>query len=979
MKTILSACVLAVACGVAAAADLAFDWPRDKALVDQWRHKDNAKLEPQADDGARTGVQRWRSGFKPFEFTWATLHFKKPLDMGDAGSIRYWVKGDGSGHRLQFQLGAPGLQGRGSLYYVNTAEAVTLNFTGWRECKASLARFITPTGGDPMRDFGQIGFAQFMIQRPPHNTAALDIQLGDFRIVRDKAKQRTLAALREKWRLVEVERVRWEELEVQQNRVALDEVAKMLPNLRKQVEALPSEPVEMARKRAVLLWLVEDAEASVAAGMGTAAKAVLNDVHVALEKPVGVPASAGKAAPPKGGTPTLGLLPPVVEPKGNPYLEPVLNEAKRCRDVKQRFPKGEAGYKAVENFWQFGGFGMRTYVMTWAACHPASPLRGDPALIAQAMRWMQGVFQNHRGGDLNFGRTGGKGNPGQDPNINRFCYVPTFEAYLLLRETYPNLIPPSKLKEWEASARAVTEFQLKTYGEKVDRHGAGWYPNMDVHYLLLVELASRILGEPRWHVEAERFLKLIANSLYPDGAFTYLGRQNECFVYHEINVTHLARYWQLTGSRVARDLVLASGPYYPNNVEPGGVPEYYTDCFWKHYWGGASPTGPDIVASMLHEYRPKEVELAAQNRRVANVELKWVKPAHYYGIYAATLWRDFPEAPQRNDYILYDRDVQGPRGRFGHWSFAGTTRDHGKGAQGKDTFVGAMLTSKEEKQFPLDAALQVVTSQFRLQPDGLRYRACRYLSANEENAVTVAKDFAALTTRYRIQNVSWGGKSTLTNWEGQQEWLQTPHRIIGTLAIRPLTDEKAYSVHGRVRLGQKLAVEKKDDGTFRYGGLRVRLHEHNYADIITEPSENYWLQSPEQFRSTEIVLRDAHSVKSGEKEQQTYTAGAEQFFTVEVSPANSQLAAQVKRHELPGGLRALEVVADGEWLMVIHNPHKAVAAATIAASGVAKVLCFQARGEVSKPTAAKVRDGKIRCSVPAKSHIVLSADAKAKR
>ena len=965
MKTLLSILLLVLVCAVAAAADLAFDWPRDQALAGPWRHKENATLEPQADDGARTGIQRWRSGFAPFEFTWVDLPFKKPLDMAAADSLRFWVKGDGSGNRLQFQLGAPGLPGRGTFYYINTAEAVTLNFIGWRECKASLTNFITPAGGEPLRDLGQIIFAQFMITRPAPGAAALDIQLGDFRIERDQAKQQKIAAFREKMRLAEAERVRREEQEARQNRTALAEATKTLPVLRQQVETLPAEPAEAARKRAVLLWLVEDAETSVAAGAGTTAKAALDDVRAMFNKPLGAAKTASAA-----------LMPAILEAKGNPYLEPVLAEAKRCRDGKQRFPKGEAGYKAVDNFWQFREFGTRTYVMTWAACHPDSPLRGDPVLIAQAMRWMQGVFQNHRDGDLNVGRTGGKGNPGQDQNINRFCFVPTFEAYLLLRETYPDLIPPSKRTEWEASARAVTEFQLKTYGEKVDRHGAGWYPNMDVHYLLLMELAAHILGEPRWHAEAERFLKLIANSLYPDGAFTYLGRQNECFVYHEINVTHLARYWQLTGSRVARDLVLASGPYYPNNVEPGGVPEYYTDCFWKHYWSSASPIGPDIVASMLHTFQPRAVELAAQNRRVANVELKWAKPNHYYGLYAATLWRDFPEAPQRDGYLIYDRDVQGPRGRFGHWSFAGTTRDAGPGAQGRDTFVGAMLTSKEEKKFPLDAALQVVTSQYRLQPGGPRHSACRYLSANEENAVTVARDFAALTTRYRIQNVSWGGKSTLANWEGQQEWLQTPQRIIGTLSLRPLADEQAYSIHGRVRLGQKLAIEKQADGSFRYGGLRVQLHEQNYADVITEPSENYWQQSPEQFHSTEIVLRDAQSVKSGEKEQKTYAAGTEQFFTVEVSPAGNQPAVQVKRRELPGGLRALEVVADGRWFMVIHNPQNAAATATVAAPGVEKVFCYQAREEASNPTVLKPLDGRISCRVSPRSHIVLNAKMK---
>lgn len=200
----------------------------------------------------------------------------------------------------------------------------------------------------------------------------------------------------------------------------------------------------------------------------------------------------------------------------------------------------------------------------------------------------------------------------------------------------------------------------------------------------------------------------------------------------------------------------------------------------------------------------------------------------------------------------------------------------------------------------------------------------------------------------------------------------TPNRLIGTLSIRPLADEKAYSIHGRVRLGQKLTIEKKDDGTFRYGGLRVRLHEHNYTDVITEPSENYWIQSPEQFRSTEIVLRDAHSVKSGEKEQKTYAAGTEQFFTVEVSPADIQPAAQVKRRELPGGLRALEVKADGEWLMLIHNPGATAVTASVDASGFDEVRCFPAQGAASKPKMVKVRDGQIRCRVPARSHVVLT-------
>jgi hypothetical protein len=797
-----------------------------------------------------------------------------------------------------------------------------------------------------------------------HGTEENYFRTGGFGIVKDSAQGHLLVALREHKRPAEAVRREQKKPQETRTRMAPDAAAKTPYGLRRKVKALPVRPIEVARKRAALLWALDDAEASSAAGMDAASRSLLDDVRAALDKP---PAAAQD--------PGTEVLPPVTEPKENPYLQSVLKKVRPLRDRKQRFPKGAAGYTSIKNAWRFTQWGPQTYMMAWAACHPASLLRGDPALIAQVLVFLQGVFQNHRDGDLNAGRTGVKGSLGPDENINRFCFVPAFEAYLLLRETWPDLIPPSKRLEWEASIRAVTEFQLKTYGEKVFRHGPGWYPNMDVHYLLLMELASRILGNHTWHQEAERFLTLTANSLYPDGAFTYLGRQNECFVYHEVIVANLARYWQLTGSSAARDLVLDSAPYYPGNVEPGGVPEYYTDPFWKHYWAGASPIGPDIVSSMLHACRPAEAHLAAQNRRVANVERKWPMSNSYYAIYAATLWRSLPDAPQRDGYVMYDRNVQGPRGRYGRWSFAGTTRDYGTGAQGKDTFVGAMLTAKEKKQFPLDAALQSVTSMFRLQHGGQEHKDWRYLSADEQSAVTVTKNLAALTTGYRIQNLAWGGRSTLTNWEGRQEWLMTPNRIVGTLSIGPLGDEKAYAIQGRIRLGMKRAIKKKDNATFQYGGLLVRLHEHNYADIVTKPPVHDRRQAAGQPHSAEIILRDEQSVRSGEKNQATYAAGTEQFFTVEVFPLDMRPALRVKRHDLPGGLRALEMIADGEWLLLIHNPGNAPVPASVEAPDRVNSFLYDAQGRPSMPMIEKPREGRISCSVPPRSHILLAAPA----
>ena len=168
--------------------------------------------------------------------------------------------------------------------------------------------------------------------------------------------------------------------------------------------------------------------------------------------------------------------------------------------------------------------------------------------------------------------------------------------------------------------------------------------------------------------------------------------------------------------------------YYPYAVEPGGVPEYYTDSFWKHTWSSVSAIGPEIVAGVTGD---------GQNKQVANVALQHKQPDTYYAIYAGSAFRDLPARLQPGPFIRYDRNIEGPRGRFGRFSWAGTTRDYGEGCQGKDTFAGCTLTSEEDVHYPLDAALQVATNQYRLQLDGQRWRSCRFLSQAEQNAVTI--------------------------------------------------------------------------------------------------------------------------------------------------------------------------------------------------------------------------------------------------
>lgn len=735
------------------------------------------------------------------------------------------------------------------------------------------------------------------------------------------------------------------------------EAAATIGDIAKSVEQLSIATTADKLRKAVLEWALEDARASLDAGLGTSAKEVLADVQASLSKDLG-----------QRHDPPAELLPAIRHFDNNPYAQALLGRVRAVLRSKILYAKGDEGYSQVDNAWSFSGMGNNCYVGTWGLCYPDSPHAADPELLVQVLRLMQSIFQNHRDGDFNPGR---QAVYGRDPNINRFCFVPTFEAYLLLNATYPDLVLPAKRKEWLDSARVATEFQIETYGVRADAEPPHcYYANMDVHYMLMLELASRMFDSKRYHAQAERFLRLTADVLYPDGAFSYHGFQNECFVYHKINVAHLARYWQLAGSELARDTVIKSRPYYPHNVEPGGVPEYYTDCFWKHYWSGLSPIGPEIVAGMTG---------CPQNRRLAEDELRWEKPSHYYSIYTASLYRpEIVPKPLPDNLLVYDRNVEGPRGRFGRWSFAGTTRFLGDGCQGKDTFVGGMIVDRPTRRYPLNAALQVVTNQFRLQPrkpyegNCRRWRECRYLSQEERNAVTLAADFATLTTRYRIQNVAWGGKSTLTDWAGNQQWFLTPHRLVGVLEIEPLSDQQAYSIHGRIRFGLKMDIERKDNSTFHYGDLICRLHEHNYADVITEKSETFYIDKPERFRSTEIVLRDRASIASDEQKPLTYTLGTRQFFTVEVSPSWSAPCHSVRRISTPEGLRGIEVCTDGAWRLLIHNPtDDALAFEATLPWAKGPLLLHPSGNRTPAPKPLDIADGNVRLDIPAHKHIVL--------
>jgi len=568
---------------------------------------------------------------------------------------------------------------------------------------------------------------------------------------------------------------------------------------------------------------------------------------------------------------------------GNPYFQSVVEGVRPWTTREQTWEKGSRGYRSIPNAWTFRSLGDQVYAQVWAMTRPGSPVHHDPQLGANALSIFDTVAHQHTEGDFNIDRTAVHG---RDPNINRFCPAPTPDAWCLLLATYPDLLPSAKRADVERGLRVLADYQVTDYGlprlERTPHEKHPVYPNMDVHFILIMELAHRLWGDEVFARERDARLDMLLGSVYPMGAWPYINTQNECFVYHKLNVLYMARFWQLTGRRglsqfsrsengtvpladpglspssrsengtvplrsAVLEMLRKTIPYYPDNVEPAGVPEYYTDACWKHYWAGAAPEGPDTIAGLFDD---------PLNKRVAEVcaQVQGYDRGQYAAI-AAEFFKPIASNPLRDGYVMFDENVQGPRGRYGTWSFAANGRNYGVEYQGKDTFVGCMVTEPEARPLPLDAALQVVTTEVRLNHTDNHWRGGRCHSALEKLTTAVGPGFGSLAVRYTVSKPNWHHeRDELLPWTGTQQWYLSERRLVGLVALEATADEPRAAVHGRIRLGVKREIERLADDDWKYGrkygSLRIKIHGHNYAAVTSQPSETFFLDKPERYRRT---------------------------------------------------------------------------------------------------------------------------------
>ncbi len=759
------------------------------------------------------------------------------------------------------------------------------------------------------------------------------------------------------WDVAKVERRENERL---QNLVDLEAVRPMIVQARNEVSKLgrrvsPIEEFLQARMLiAMLEWALDDAGLAIEAGLGTNAKATVASVLDYTSRADEIIAQARANTPPRGDP----------EADASPYIAEMNLAVPGFAKEPIVYKKGEEGYAQIDNAWQFSSLGGHCAIMTWGLTDPRSNLYMDPSLVKNLFATIQCVLQNHRDGDWNPGR---QAIYGADPNIPRFTLGPTFDAYYQLTQACPWLVLPAKRDEWVAELRTCVEHQYETYGLMnftTGAYGAGNYPNQDVYYILLCELAHRTWGDEKWAQHRDMFLDFLEDTIYPMGGMIYHGTQNECYSYHNLNIAFVARYLEYTGSEQARRIIEKTVDFYPLMVEPSGRIEGYTDPSWKHYQPRVAPHAPDIVASITGD---------ARNKRCANIGLARGRPgAHLHCIFAAPWWQEMADEPLADNYVIFDENTQAPRARFGPFSFAANARDFGPGQIGKDTFVGCLFSPVEGA--PEDeASLLIAASEFRLKPEGIHWRNARYVSGGEQISQVMAPDFFSQAVKYTVTAPSHGGNSADQPWEGTQQWFASPNRLVGLLHITALEEFTCAGIWGRLRFGQNLEIEKSEGEFYKYGPLLARIHDHNYETVSTQPSEVFYLDVPEKFKGAEIVLRDADSATVEDPEQTTYPAGTDHWFLAEVFPYTSEMADDFAAIE-EGDLRGLTFREGDVTWYVVHNLGEKKRTWRVEAPMDAACVIFRGldAGEGRELEARRVREG---VAIGPLQHVVLKVVA----
>ncbi|MEM0966322.1 MAG: hypothetical protein AAGJ81_09270 [Verrucomicrobiota bacterium] len=687
-------------------------------------------------------------------------------------------------------------------------------------------------------------------------------------------------------------------------------------NVQRTVDRLPETTLAQKLKKQLLLWGIEDAAAYEEAGMQDYAEEHYRDIA----------ALARKDFPEPDPNTLAELLIPMQEPDPdrNPALARIYQSVEKAMREDERFPKGQFTPR-LNNGWYYTRQAETLHLLAWAFCHPQSEYYLDPELFPIVMRrlsqslefWYNDSEQRIIVGEKDLGTSSGLDSE-QD-------FKETASALLYMMLTVPDYFLPAEKERWLTGVRRKTEIPMRSHVVQADnfiRQTPEVYsskvfriPNKNYNWMVGLAISSLLLDDEELMEGALTILEMLNLSIYEDGGMPYINYENECPSYHGIHVVGNLWMHRLTGEPRAMENLEKLRRFYPTHVEPSGELEYFTDTFAKHYFSGpgVAKTGSTILAQLFS---------CPQNQRIAEVSggADSVNTPMF-----AEIYRPGVEAAAGQDqFVFYDRNIQGPRGRFGDWSFAGTGRIYDpdrKLRRGKDTLVGAMISDdpSERRGRPLNAAIAAVNIGV-LKPEEDRVGKLRefnyyMLSTREQNTDIVGPNFASFSSHFIPKGSKSNWRHTLSEYRTNQLFLMLPDRLVGFVSLDASEEEPSGEVSGEIRLydgrnrhrtevGKRHDLEKNGEDSFIFGRMQIQLVEHNFEEVVVEPT--FLTQYGADDAAESVFLEH-----SGDGQEQFY-------FVFEGFDHTSSEPSEIAVKE-DGPLRMLAVKAGETQYMVLQN------------------------------------------------------------
>ena len=655
-----------------------------------------------------------------------------------------------------------------------------------------------------------------------------------------------------------------------------------------------------ALRAVVLAWLREDAEAARAAGQADLAATQDADLAALEARPM---------APAPAGGPWVDLLPPLPPTAANPIRDEALKRVGKLVQEARVFPKGpDGGQIRGPEGWVFPTRSDQLLLLVQAFCHPQSPRAGDPLLVRPILRRLAAISEYLV--------------PGH-PVLGDFGCADNFaDAWLILRSARPDIVPPGLAARMEAGLKVNSEHILtkwpKTYFEGDARSGV---INMDSRRLLCLAATYRLFGDPAHLDVVKTGMGLMARSFLPDGATMYAEGQNEAFSYHSLSLRALLRLGQILNLPEAEALVAGSRWYYPLSVEPGGVAEWATASCWHHYWNTSDGAEGALMVAALTG--------CGHNARIARQSVP------RGDLWLASFHRDLTPLPAPDRYLVHDRNIGGPRGRCGTWSWAGSARDfrddHHPRPRGRSSYVGAMVLTGTEGKWPLSAALQDVGVGVRTSAAAVPdfemgwIREIAGLATRETTASLTSATCAALGADNQLSGYS---KPVVAGWRQRQSWIFTPERLLGLVTLTAEDEVTAHDllahvmlVSGRASWGTRQDLVETGPKAYTFGGLAVTFHDHTFTAItpqVTDVMSGSATHGKDQTgKSLRLILSDRGL---GALDQSvTYPKGTTRSLLIEIRPAATAPARDFRR--IPDErLLVTELTDDTGTYRLAYNP-----------------------------------------------------------